>query len=91
MDPRRDRHIPPLTYTCGYLDPTHTAEDLIMAELPWFAWIAIVAIIVWGAVAAIGSITGRPHSAGARKRDQEIEDLTRRVEQLEAQQYRRNY
>ena len=62
-----------------------------MAELPWFAWIAIVAIIVWGAVAAIGSITGRPHSAGARKRAQEIEDLTRRVEQLEAQQYRRNY
>lgn len=60
-----------------------------MAEIPWFAWIAIVGIVVWGVVAAVGSITGRPHTSQARECDHpEIEELKRRVEQLEAQLYR---
>ena len=56
-----------------------------MTGIPWFAWIAIVGIVVWGLVAAVGSITGRPHVSGddAAQRD-EIEHLKRRIEDLEA-------
>lgn len=56
-----------------------------MAEIPWFAWIAIVGIVVWGLVAAVGSTTGRPHKSGddAAHRE-EIEHLKRRIEDLEA-------
>ena len=60
-----------------------------MAEIPWFAWIAIVGIIVYGLVAIVGSLTGRPHISGDRKCPREIEDLKQRIEQLEAQLYRR--
>ena len=60
-----------------------------MEHIPWFAWIAIVGIVVWGMVAAVGSITGRPHRARDRECDpEEVEALKRRVEQLEAQLYR---
>ncbi|HEY4557323.1 MAG TPA: hypothetical protein VIG82_03940 [Enteractinococcus sp.] len=58
-------------------------------ELPWFAWIAIVAIIMWGLVTMVGSITGRPHRMRRLDRhEDEIEQLKRRTEQLEAHLYR---
>ncbi|GAA4479776.1 hypothetical protein GCM10023190_23460 [Enteractinococcus fodinae] len=60
-----------------------------MEHIPWFAWIAIVGIVVWGMVAAVGSITGRPHQARRGECDHEdVEQLKRRIEQLEAQLYR---
>lgn len=60
-----------------------------MEHIPWFAWIAIVGIVVWGAVAAVGSITGRPYQARRSECDHEdVEQLKRRIEQLEAQLYR---
>ena len=60
-----------------------------MAELPWFAWIAIVGIIIWGIVAMVGSITGRPHqSPRSSIEDEEIAQLRKRIEQLEAHLYR---
>ena len=60
-----------------------------MAEIPWFAWIAIVGIIIWGIVAMVGSITGRPHqSQRSAAEAEEIAHLRQRIEQLEAHLYR---
>lgn len=57
-----------------------------MAEIPWFAWIAIVAIIMWGLVMIVGNLTGRQHKAQKGSSDrEEIEYLRRRIEELEAQ------
>lgn len=60
-----------------------------MEMIPWFAWIAIVGIIVWGVVAVVGTFTGRPHQSGrSAADDDEIAQLKRRIEQLEAHLYR---
>lgn len=60
-----------------------------MEHIPWFAWIAIVGIVVWGLVTIVGSITGRPHKSQRRGYDEEeFEALKRRVEYLETQLYR---
>lgn len=57
-----------------------------MAEIPWFAWIAIVAIIMWGLVMIFSRDTkskGKPTQEHA-----EIEDLQRRITELEARLHR---
>lgn len=51
--------------------------------MPWFAWIAIVAIVVWGVIAVISMTTGRPLPSGA-KRD-EVEELHKRIAELESE------
>ena len=50
--------------------------------MPWFAWIAIVAIIVFGITQIIGLATGRSLSKGADA--EEIEQLKKRIEELES-------
>lgn len=56
-----------------------------MAEIPWFAWIAIVAIIVWGLVMILGKTSNMSKHPGHNEEQQrEIEYLKRRVEELEA-------
>lgn len=56
-----------------------------METIPWFAWIAIVAIIMWGIVMVVGSITGRSMPSSRSSADQtEIEHLKQRVSELEA-------
>lgn len=56
-----------------------------MEIIPWFAWIAIVAIIMWGIVMVVGSITGRSMpSSRTTAHEAEIEHLKSRVEELEA-------
>ncbi|WP_343956811.1 hypothetical protein [Yaniella flava] len=61
-----------------------------MEMIPWFAWIAIVAIIVWGMVMIFGKSSNMSKYAD---RDEEwqrdIDSLRRRIEDLEAQLYRR--
>ncbi|NLZ98249.1 MAG: hypothetical protein GX920_05450 [Micrococcus sp.] len=57
-----------------------------MESIPWFAWIAIVAIIVWGLVMVVGSITGRSMPSSRSSADQtEIDQLKQRVSELEMQ------
>jgi len=36
-------------------------------EIPWFAWIAIVAVIVWGTTVIIGAVRGTPKNEGLQK------------------------
>lgn len=53
-----------------------------MAGIPWWAWIAIVAIIMWGLVTIVGTISHR--NAPAEPEDaEELERLKRRVDDLE--------
>ncbi|WBL19507.1 MULTISPECIES: hypothetical protein [Citricoccus] len=54
-----------------------------MGMIPWFAWIAIVAIIVWGITMVVGTLTGRdlPGSGSS----EELEKLKKRVKKLESQ------
>lgn len=54
-----------------------------MAEIPWFAWIAIVAIIIWGITMVVGTVTGRDLPGSANS--DEFEKLKKRVKELEAQ------
>lgn len=57
-----------------------------MESIPWFAWIAIVAIIVWGLVMVVGSISGRSMPSSRSSADQpEIDQLKQRVSELEMQ------
>ena len=57
-----------------------------MEIIPWFAWIAIVAIVMWGLVMVAGSITGRPMLSSRNGANQaEIDQLKRRVSELEMQ------
>lgn len=57
-----------------------------MAEIPWFAWIAIVAIVMWGLV----MIFSRNAHSNGKTTDQrnEIEDLQHRMTELEARLHR---
>lgn len=59
-----------------------------MEIVPWFAWIAIAAIIMWGLVMIFGKSS---NIQGERDEEQqrEIDSLRRRIEDLEAQLYRR--
>lgn len=50
--------------------------------MPWFAWIAIVAIVVFGITQIISMATGRPLPSGAKS--DEVEELRRRIAELEA-------
>lgn len=57
-----------------------------MESIPWFAWIAIVAIIMWGLVMVVGSITGRSMPSSRSSADRtEIDQLKQRVNELEMQ------
>lgn len=55
-----------------------------MAEIPWWAWIAIVAIVVWGILMVANTVVSRPRANDTSEADrEEIERLKRRVEELE--------
>lgn len=55
-----------------------------MAEIPWWAWIAIVAITMWGLLSAVHIIAQRPSAgAGNEPEREEMERLKRRVDELE--------
>lgn len=54
-----------------------------MAEIPWFAWIAIVAIIIWGITMVVGTVTGRDLPGSANS--DEFDKLKKRVKELEKQ------
>ncbi len=62
-----------------------------MAEIPWWAWIAIVAIVMWGVIMVANTLAHRPrpNEVSAADRD-EIERLKRRVEDLEYRLNRRD-
>ncbi|GAA4105928.1 hypothetical protein [Enteractinococcus coprophilus] len=62
-----------------------------MAEIPWWAWIAIVAIIMWGIIMVANTIAQRPRSNDTTATDRdEIERLKRRVDDLEHRLNRRD-
>lgn len=51
-----------------------------MEHIPWFAWIAIVAIVMWGLVMS-SLMSSRGDQDDEQRR--EIDSLKRRVEELE--------
>jgi len=57
----------------------------MMTGMPWFTWVAIVAIVVWGLVMIFGksSIMSKSSSENDEQR-REIEHLKRRIDELEA-------
>ncbi|MDN5704334.1 MAG: hypothetical protein L0K41_04140 [Yaniella sp.] len=62
-----------------------------MEQIPWFAWIAIVAVIMWGLVMIFGKssiLSNRGDQDDEQRR--EIDYLKRRVEELEARINRPN-
>ena len=62
-----------------------------MAEIPWWAWIAIIAIIMWGIIMVANTIAQRPRSNDTTTTDRdEIERLKRRVDDLEHRLNRRD-
>jgi hypothetical protein len=56
--------------------------------MPWFAWIAIIAILVWGGLSVFSMITGRPLPGSDGSGGKELEDLKKRVAALESGQVR---
>ncbi|MGM7666829.1 hypothetical protein [Microbacterium sp. A93] len=53
--------------------------------MPWFAWIAIIAIIVWGGLSVFSMVTGRPLPGSENKADpEELDQLKKRIKALEA-------
>lgn len=52
--------------------------------MPWFAWIAIIAIVVFGITQVISMATGRPLPGGSDPDD--VKKLKKRVAELEASQ-----
>lgn len=57
--------------------------------MPWFAWIAIIAIIVWGGLNVFSMATGRPLPGSDKGGDPaELEKLRKRVEALESGELR---
>lgn len=52
--------------------------------MPWFAWIAVVGIVVWGLLALVAMITGRT-MPGSEDSSEEIEELQQRIQELESQ------
>ena len=70
--------------------PTKTERN-IMAEIPWMAWIAIVAIVMWGVITVVNTIAQRPRANDTSVADsEEIERLKRRVDELEDRLNRRD-
>lgn len=53
----------------------------MLGGLPWFAWIAIVAILVWGTLQVLQLVTGRA-LPGEDLRD-EVEELRQRLDAIE--------
>ncbi|GAA1125952.1 hypothetical protein [Citricoccus alkalitolerans] len=56
--------------------------------MPWFAWIAIIAILVWGGIMVFSMVTGKaiPGSDGESTDPEELERLKKRIEALESGQ-----
>ncbi|MEO9247052.1 hypothetical protein ABDK96_05120 [Citricoccus nitrophenolicus] len=57
--------------------------------MPWFAWIAIIAILVWGGLSVFSMVTGRPlpgSDAEGKADPKELEALRKRIEALESGQ-----
>jgi BMFP domain-containing protein YqiC len=52
--------------------------------MPWFAWIVIVAILIFGLIQVISMATGRPLAADSES--EEVKKLKKRIEELEASQ-----
>lgn len=50
--------------------------------LPWFAWIAIIAIVVFGVTQIVSMATGRPLPGGSGAQE-ELEALRKRLKKLE--------
>ncbi|GAA1139207.1 hypothetical protein [Nesterenkonia lutea] len=50
--------------------------------LPWFAWIAIIAIVVFGLTQIVSMATGRPLPGGSHA-EEELEELRKRLKKLE--------
>lgn len=62
-----------------------------MAEIPWWAWIAIVAIVMWGIIMVANTVAHRPRANDTSAADrEEIERLKRRIEDLEHRMNRRD-
>lgn len=62
-----------------------------MAEIPWWAWIAIVAIIIGGVITVANTFAQRPRADGLSTVDRdEIERLKRRIDDLEYRLNRRD-
>lgn len=62
-----------------------------MTEFPWFAWIPIVAIIMWGLITVANTIAQRPSAKNPADVDRdEFDRLKRRVEDLEHRANRRD-
>lgn len=55
--------------------------------MPWFAWIAVVAIVIFGITQVISMATGRPIPRGSAD-DEELETLRKRLQALEQQSSR---
>lgn len=57
----------------------------MMTGMPWFTWVAIVAIVMWGLVMIFGksSIMSKSNIENDNQR-REIEHLKRRIDELEA-------
>lgn len=51
--------------------------------MPWFAWIAIIAILVWGSLNLISMLTGR--ALPGTEETPGLEELRRRIAELESQ------
>lgn len=55
-----------------------------MTGMPWFTWVAIVAIVMWGLVMIFGKSSILTKSANPNdEQRREIEQLKRRIEELE--------
>ena len=53
----------------------------MLGGLPWFAWIAIVAILVWGTLQVVQLVTGRALPGEEMKK--EVEELRTRLDAIE--------
>lgn len=55
--------------------------------MPWIAWVAIIAILVWGGITVFSMASGKPLPWSENESDpQELEALRKRVEALESGQ-----
>ncbi|MFC0248579.1 hypothetical protein ACFFIO_08690 [Citricoccus parietis] len=55
--------------------------------MPWFAWIAIIAILVWGGLMVFSMVTGKAIPGSDGESDpKELERLKKRIEALESGQ-----
>lgn len=52
--------------------------------MPWFAIVAIVAIVIWGGITVLSMLTGKPLPWSDAADSGELEKLRKRVEALES-------